>query len=248
MLTKHYRQQLQKCLREQGIFGQPAARLLEELDDHFYAALDSLRRDGHDKQVAQRLAWEILGRPETIAASAAEVALQAYWAARRPLLFAAAVFVLFFVMMVLLYTAATLGIWLAVSELHVAHIATHTTAKILNFCITWGPQLLSTGALGLLALRYPLGWRSLLSGSAAVGLATAILTFHIHPASHGPGSGGVDLSFGPFINMIAGWIGLGHGHAIDLAVMRNLFHLLFPISLCLAAKSCLNRLDQLTLV
>ncbi len=233
MLTNSYKVQLLQQLAKHGIFGQPAERLLEEMDDHYQAALADLHvSEGTHKLEAQRRAWQILGNPEIIADSVADASRASCLPARRPVVFAGLFFTLLFAATVLFQ----LSFFAILSVLHVVHfswIDTHFCERLVNIALSWAPQFTSLALLAALVYRLPIGWRGLFAGGTAAGLATALVVSHYHAGTAGHH---YSLTLGPAIN------GLLEGRVhIDKNLLRNLCHLAFPALTCVGARWLVSR-------
>ena len=137
--------------------GAPAERLVEEIEDHFFLALDEARTSGQDADAAERLALEALGTPESVARSAGENLREASWMARHPWLFS-----LGLGFSALVANQFFLVALIAVAGLHLdSGPWIRAEAQLLAVVMNW--TTLAAGGLCLfkLAGRYAMGWKSL---------------------------------------------------------------------------------------
>jgi hypothetical protein len=157
MSAKIYFGKVRRCLFARGILGGPAARLVEELEDHFALKVQDARGAGYDAAAAERLALEALGTPESVAGSAAENMREASWMARHPWLFSlglgfsALVANQFFLVAVIAIAGLHLdpGPWVGAE------------AQVLAAVMNW--TMLVAGGAGLFALarQNAMGWKTL---------------------------------------------------------------------------------------
>jgi len=157
MSAKTYFSMVRRSLFARGILGGPAARLVEELEDHFALKVQDARGAGYDEATAERLALEALGTPESVAGSAAENFKEASWMARHPWLFSLGlgfstlVANQFFLVAVIALAGLHLdsGPWIRVE------------AQVLVAVMNWTILIAGGACLFSLARKYAMGWKAL---------------------------------------------------------------------------------------
>lgn len=84
MLESTAIRELRRALRRQGIWGARAERLLQEWTDHVHESVARRVADGTPAHAAEQSAWEALGQPHVLAASAAQQLARSSWLGRHP--------------------------------------------------------------------------------------------------------------------------------------------------------------------
>ncbi len=187
MLESTVLHELRCALRRQGIWGARAERLLQEWTDHAHESAAQRIADGATAPVAEQAAWEALGQPHVLAASAARQLTRASWLGRHPWL-TGLVFPLlawFLVITGLLYGGSLL-----IATLRDSHpwIVGAGGVRACDLLAQWTPWLLSLTWLTRLARTLPGGWKHYwITATVLTLLATsAFIEIHIYPI-HGPG-------------------------------------------------------------
>ena len=250
MLSKSYLATFRKCLVAEGIWGRSVRILTEELEDHYAAKLASLKEEGHDPATAQKLAIEALGQPETVAASAAETLREGCWLARHPWLGAATFFFAFSILVFVCEFVMMLGLAHFLHELKdQSQVA--ALAIPVGLVMNWGPLIVGLALLGWAGNRYPLGWKSLLIASIALGIAGSCPITDLRPTLHGAHLGYISFSEGGLVAYTLGLINSFSFHApignISLHECFkpiNTIRLFFPIVLCLGLHYILRRSNR----
>jgi hypothetical protein len=189
--------ELRAALRRQGVLGAAAERLMRDWNEH--ARDDAARRveQGAAPAAAQEAAWNALGAPDVLAASAARELAKGSWLGRHPWLGGLALPALawVFVAAAILVAPAPL-IGLAFRHADLGHVnLTNLSAALTCWqdAFNWLPWLFSIGWLARIALRMPGGWKLFWVTAIALIFFSTSLQMMFVPPMHGPHSGSVNF-------------------------------------------------------
>lgn len=188
MLESTVIRELRRALRCEGIWGARGERLLQEWTDHVYESAAQRIADGAPASSAEQAAWEALGEPDVLAASAARQLTRASWLGRRPWLAGLVLPLLAWSLVIvgLLYGGSMLLATLLDSH---PWIADASCVRACELFAQWTPWLLSLAWLARLARTLPGGWKHYWITATVLTLLTTSAFIHIQlypPAHTGP--------------------------------------------------------------
>jgi hypothetical protein len=189
--------ELHAALRRQGIWGQPANRLIEEWRSHIVE--DTARRvdEGASITAAEEAAWRALGNPQVLAAKASRELTQASWLGRHPWMGGLALPALGWL--------AILAVLLLAPVLIVSHVwdldslervypaplpAALVHAVVLwQVAFNWLPWLCALAWICHLAVKMPGGWKLFWITATALTPLSTWMQAVVTPPIHGLHSG-----------------------------------------------------------
>ena len=191
MLNVSYLSALKRELFVRGVWGNEAARLCEQLADHYAASVAEKIEAGESAVIAERLAEESLGAPSLIAEAKAANLQSNRWLSRHPWLGGIA---FFWGVLVFSFAFGFIGVGAAVIiQKLIPGFNLPVLEKPFLILSYWLPLICGC----ILLLRFgkcSLGsWKPLLIAAATIGFASAIYYAGVQLPTRGPGSGSINL-------------------------------------------------------
>ena len=243
MLKNNYFARLKALLFEKGISFRQSAHLIEELQDHLTLKIAEFHAQGNNPVDSERLAMELVGTPEDIAAKAA-ADLQSGWQMRFAWLLCGVGF--FIACWLTMMAIVFLGYYFSGGdEYDHGGISLPSLSIILVEVIlfNWLPLLLGMAGLALLIRFTSIGWKSIFITAIALGIAAS--AEHLHFAI----SAIADSTQLCFLEMddslILQWLRLGSGISLEHEpILLTMFRLFAPLGMCLFARYFQPRIDH----
>jgi hypothetical protein len=189
--------EMRTALRQQGVWGSRAQRLVQEWADHVRDDVAHRVEAGADPVTAEAASWRALGSPDDLAVHAARELSAGSWLGRHPWLagLVMPVLVCGFTFAIVLFGGAWLCGLLSGTPAQQVNLAPlEWWARIFN----WLPWLLSITWLVWIAARMPGGWKLFWITAVALTLSSTAFHMSIKPPLNGPGSGALNvLGSGP---------------------------------------------------